>query len=821
MGILKRQLVGFLLPALTIGLYAAESNVSEQLYNAIRRDDWAAVQTLLGSGANVNLIDSRGRTPLMYAAAVGSETMMRRLIEAGADVNVRTNFGATALMWCSNSLVRVKLLVDHGADVNARSKQGHTPLLLASGHPGGLEIVKLLLSKGATFHDAVIQGIRPEQLPATGIPPDARFQNPLAAAAATNDAELITFLLDRCGPEMTSGPGAIALMSAAEFGNAELVRRLLAAGVNVNSQSPPVTLRVKNGPIAIGSLTALMVAAGGGNTETVQLLLEAKADVNARDVRGMTSLMLAAATDHPNLDIVRMVLAHGADTQIQSKAGETALDWALKFKMPAVIAAIREASPKLAAPRIDATASAGIAPLAAAPSAGASHGALARSLVLLQKSAATSFQEGGCISCHAGNIVSAAVASARRKGLAVDEDAAAEILRATRLQFTAASDGLLERSDPPASEVLSFALFALAEQGTKPDLTIDAMVHNFAAQQLGDGSWKYRGILRPPTSDSIFSNTALAIRVLKEFAPPARKSEFDERIARAVRALSAAEPVTTEDAVMQLLGLAWAGTDSAKLREVQMNVIALQRADGGWPQTPLLASDAYATGTALHALYESGMATNSPAYRKGVAFLLKTQAEDGSWHVVSRAPKFQPYFEGGFPYGHDQWISQWATGWAAIALAHALPEKAGKAAGAQDNRQMGASSPPVDSVSKREIMEIEREGREASLRNDVAFFERTMAPDYFGIGPNGDRVTKDEAIAERKSGGLRWDAIDASEEDVRLLGAVAIASGIWKVKGNLDGRDISGAVRYTRIWQKIHGKLILVHNQITSVRSAR
>src|SRR5262249_24906495 len=95
----------------------------------------------------------------------------------------------------------------------------------------------------------------------------------------------------------------------------------------------------------------------------------------------------------------------------------------------------------------------------------------------------------------------------------------------------------------------------------------------------------------------------------------------------------------------------------------------------GWAQTPYLASDAYATGTALHALHESGASLESAAYQKGLAFLLKTQAADGSWHVASRAPKFQPYFEGGFPYGHDQWISQWATGWATIAFAHSLPEK--------------------------------------------------------------------------------------------------------------------------------------------------
>ena len=47
---------------------------------------------------------------------------------------------------------------------------------------------------------------------------------------------------------------------------------------------------------------------------------------------------------------------------------------------------------------------------------------------------------------------------------------------------------------------------------------------------------------------------------------------------------------------------------------------------------------------------------------------MNTQLEDGSWHVRSRCIPFQPYFESGFPHGHDQWISVAATNWASMAL---------------------------------------------------------------------------------------------------------------------------------------------------------
>ena len=88
-----------------------------------------------------------------------------------------------------------------------------------------------------------------------------------------------------------------------------------------------------------------------------------------------------------------------------------------------------------------------------------------------------------------------------------------------------------------------------------------------------------------------------------------------------------------------------------------------------------LTADAYATATALYALHEAGRleGTDRP-YRRGADYLLRNQAADGSWYVASRAPKFQPYFEGGFPYGHDQWISQMATGWASAALSFAIPD---------------------------------------------------------------------------------------------------------------------------------------------------
>jgi hypothetical protein len=101
-------------------------------------------------------------------------------------------------------------------------------------------------------------------------------------------------------------------------------------------------------------------------------------------------------------------------------------------------------------------------------------------------------------------------------------------------------------------------------------------------------------------------------------------------------------------------------------------LISQQRPDGSWGQSEHLPSDAWATGQALWALHEAGMTSGDPVYRRAVDYLLRTQKEDGTWFVVSRSFAFQPYFQSGFPYEHDQWISQAGTAMATIGLSYAV-----------------------------------------------------------------------------------------------------------------------------------------------------
>jgi ankyrin repeat protein len=566
-------------------------------------------------------------------------------------VNARTAFGATPLLWSVASLEKVQLLVMNGAEVNARSKMGNTALTAAAAQAGNFDVVRYLLDHGASVSTARNEGL----------------ERPVLKAARANDLELARLLI-KAGDDAAArdSRGFTPLMYASAAGNVEMIKVFLANHANVNAQMEPHLNVVKNGPIGIGRLSPLMLASVSRNPAAVKLLLGAGADINARDIRGMTPLMLAVASDHADPEIVRFLLENNPDLTIKSELGETAEMWAAKFRTRAARPLRRDAS---ATPEDN-----GVVTGSANTESRDARTAAEQGMALIQKSTRTFFRNGGCVSCHAQDVTGMAVGIARKKGLRLDESAAADVLRTTRLEFASRSDQFLERMDGPADIILTAALFALSTQEVPPDRMTDAMVRNIASHQQREGSWSGFGIVRPPTSDWRISETAQAIRVLRYYAPAALKSEMDARIARALAWLKNERAVTTEDAVMQLLGAKWAGADAFTINRFTQNVLVLQREDGGWAQTRELRCDAYATGTALYALHEAGISPDGSPFRRGAAFLLKTQAADGSWHVTSRAPKFQPYFDGGFPYGHDQWISQWATGWATIALTLSTPE---------------------------------------------------------------------------------------------------------------------------------------------------
>ena len=166
--------------------------------------------------------------------------------------------------------------------------------------------------------------------------------------------------------------------------------------------------------------------------------------------------------------------------------------------------------------------------------------------------------------------------------------------------------------------------------------------------------------------------TAISMRALQLYAPPVDRGAYRETIERAAAFIAKGTADSHEGRVFQLLGLHWSGADPAVIQKAARVLMSEQRPDGGWAQLPTLASDAYASGQTLFAVAETGaVPPGDPAFRRGVRYLLKTQFEDGSWHVRTRAVPLQPHFETGFPFGPDQFISAAATNWATLALVKA------------------------------------------------------------------------------------------------------------------------------------------------------
>jgi ankyrin repeat protein len=265
---------------------------------------------------------------------------------------------------------------------------------------------------------------------------------------------------------------------------------------------------------------------------------------------------------------------------------------------------------------------------------------------------------------------------AREHGIPVDESAAhADAVAA--FGFYSNFERAVEYThiiDPAMDD--SYGMLAAHAAGMRPSLVTAVYARLLAAHQEPDGRWETEDE-RPPESYSPFTATAISLRAIQLYSHPSRKADTQARVARARNWLVSHQPRATEERVYQLRGAAWADADKTMLRKMAAGLEATQQADGGWNSLDGRSSDAYSTGQVLIALHEAGeVSVTDPAWKRGVAYLLNTQAPDGSWHVVSRlyppAPVSPKYFETGHPYGHDQFISMMGDSVAVMALATAI-----------------------------------------------------------------------------------------------------------------------------------------------------
>src|SRR5579871_2159855 len=306
---------------------------------------------------------------------------------------------------------------------------------------------------------------------------------------------------------------------------------------------------------------------------------------------------------------------------------------------------------------------------AADPSAVQVKAAAVRAIARLQASQKQWFSEQSCSSCHHQFLPALAFRAAREHGIPVDEKIARDDALQAFATFTDV-DRALEHAhvvDPGIGDALT--LVAADAAGVRPSLVTAVYARLLAQRQKPDGHW-VNFDERPPQSYSVFTATALAARAIDLYSHPSLKADARRRMDAARAWLASHRPADTEDRTFQLLGLLWTGADLASLKAHARELLESQRSDGGW-------GDVYPTGEALVALADSGsVPISDPRWRRGIQSLMKTQAQDGTWHVKSRlhppAPLSPDYFESDYPYGHDQFLSAMGASWAVMALARAL-----------------------------------------------------------------------------------------------------------------------------------------------------
>ena len=338
----------------------ADIDGSTPLHQAVRLNDLKTVEALIKKGADVKAATRYGVTPIGIATLNGNAAILRRLLDAGADPNTATPGGETALMTAARtgSTDTVTLLLDRRANVNAKDPvRSQTALMWAvtENHP---DVVKLLVARGALVNSQT-----------TVVTPRGEY-----VAARAGGASGTGIIRQRALP--TKDGGMSPLLFAVRDGNVAMTRLLLELGADINQASgnhtSPLMIALLNGQVALatellekgadpnladdyhrGALFAaielrnfnhdkypFLYSDGRDPLDLIKALLAKGANPNQRtdttpvhglmqfdgswvNFDGQTPFIRAALSG--DIDVMRLLLQHGADPNLATTQGSTAL----------------------------------------------------------------------------------------------------------------------------------------------------------------------------------------------------------------------------------------------------------------------------------------------------------------------------------------------------------------------------------------------------------------------------------------------------------------------------------------------------------------
>ena len=328
---------------------ATEIDGTTALHWAVHRDDGDLAALLIRAGADVTAANRYGVAPIALASLNGSAPMLARLIAAGADANRAQPEGETALMTAARTgrVEAVRLLLDHGADVDAAEQwRGQTALMWAAAE-GHAAVVRELIARGADVHArsgyaaASGQAAGADAEAADGAAPPQGF-SALLFAVQGGHPEAASVLADAgANVDDMTPDGSSALVVAIDNRHYELAAWLLDRGADPNADGVGWTalhtavlahrphFRVVPDPSPTGNLSsgalieALLAAGADPNAASRERVRLATQTSPLYPTEGVTPFLLAAiAADVP---LMRLLLAHGADTSVTTASGSTAL----------------------------------------------------------------------------------------------------------------------------------------------------------------------------------------------------------------------------------------------------------------------------------------------------------------------------------------------------------------------------------------------------------------------------------------------------------------------------------------------------------------